>query len=172
MKVNEIFKFIQNYPDYLIGNKGTVYSTIKRKELIQSDLNGYRVVTLIGKNGVEQALVHRLVADAFIEKIEGKEYVDHIDGNRANNDVLNLRWCTFKENCTFPLAIENKRNTHIERAGKAVVQYDLDGNEIARFRGQNEAGRITGINGANISQVCNNKRKTAGGFIWRYETQI
>lgn len=52
---------------------------------------------------------------------------------------------------------------------KNLTTHIKDGNEIARFRGQNEAGRITGISGANISQVCNHKRKTAGGFIWRYE---
>lgn len=171
MKANESFKFIDGYPDYLVGDNGTIYSTIKRKELVQSNLNGYRIVTLIGDNGATQALVHRLVAAAFIEKVKGKDFVDHIDGNRANNVVSNLRWCTFRENCSFPLAKENMRNAHIERKGKPVIQYDLDGNEIARFRGQNEAGRMTGISGANISQVCNNKRKTAGGYIWRYEVQ-
>ena len=171
MKANESFRFIDGYPDYLVGDNGTIYSTIKRKELVQSNLNGYRIVTLIGDNGATRALVHRLVAAAFIEKVKGKEFVDHIDGNRANNVVSNLRWCTFSENCSFPLAKENMRNAHIERKGKPVIQYDLDGNEIARFRGQNEAGRMTDISGANISQVCNNKRKTAGGYIWRYEVQ-
>ena len=169
MKANENFRFITDYPDYLVSDFGTVYSTIKRKELVQSNINGYKKVTLINNSGAKDILVHILVANAFLPKEIDKEYVDHIDGNRGNNNVTNLRWCTFKENCCFPLAIENKRNSAIERKGKAVVQYDLDGNEIARFRGQNEAGRLTGISGANISQVCNNKRKTAGGFIWRYE---
>lgn len=169
MKAEENFRFIQDYPDYLIGDLGTVYSTIKRKELIQSSVNGYKKVTLINEHGAKDILVHVLVANAFIRKIEGKDFVDHIDGNRGNNIATNLRWCTFNENCCFPLAIENKRNSAIKRKGKPVIQYDLDGNEIARYRGQNEAGRLTGISGANISQVCNNLRKTAGGFIWRYE---
>lgn len=171
MKAEELFKFIDNFPDYLIGNMGTVYSTIKRKELVQSNNNGYKTVTLMGENSAEQVLVHRLVADAFIPKVIGKEYVDHIDGNRSNNSASNLRWCTLNENCGFPLAIKNKQESAIKRLGKRVVQFDLDGNEIARFRGQNEAGRITGISGANISQACNHKRKTAGGYIWRYEVQ-
>lgn len=169
MKANELFKFIEAYPDYLVGNMGTVYSTIKRGVLAQSEIKGYRKVTLINDNGAKDVLVHTLVADAFVEKVEGKNYVDHIDGNRSNNNATNLRWCTFQENCSFPLAIKNKVNAAIKRKGKPIIQYDLDGNEIMRFRGQNEAGRLTGISGANISQVCNNKRKTAGGFIWRYE---
>lgn len=171
MNANELFKFIEAYPDYLIGNNGTVYSTIKRKELVQSEIKGYKKVTLINKQGAKDVLVHTLVANAFIPKIDGKKYVDHIDGNRGNNDASNLRWCTFKENCTFPLAIKRKQDVAIERVGKRVVQYDLDGNEIARYRGQNEAGRMTGISGANISQVCNGKRKQAGGYIWRYEAR-
>lgn len=169
MKATELFKFIEDYPDYLVGNMGTVYSTIKRRPLVQSDISGYKKVTLINTTGTKDILVHRLVAEAFLPKVEGKEYVDHIDGDRSNNVLSNLRWCTFRENCSFPLAIENKRSSAIQRVGKPVIQYDLDGNEIARFRGQNEAGRATGISGANISQVCRNLRKTAGGFIWRYE---
>ena len=42
--------------------------------------------------------VHRLVAEAFLPKVDGKEYVNHIDGNRANNMVSNLEWCTASEN--------------------------------------------------------------------------
>lgn len=115
------------------------------------------------------ALVHRLVALAFVPKEDGKDYVDHIDGNRSNNCATNLRWCTHLENDNYELAIEHKRNSAIIHKGKAIIQFDLDGNEIARFRGQNEAGRITGISGANISQVCNRKRATVGGYIWRYD---
>lgn len=167
MDCKESFRFIKDFPDYLIGG-GTVYSTIKRKPLVQSNNNGYKTVTLIGNGGQTQVLVHRLMADAFLPKIDGKEYVDHIDGNRSNNSLNNLRWCTFQENCSFPLARENKSNAALLNRGKPVIQFDFDGNEIARFQGQNEAGRLTGISGANIAQVCKGKRKQAGGFIWRY----
>lgn len=57
--------------------------------------------------------VHRLVAINFIPKTDddiqfGRIYVDHIDGNRSNNNYTNLRWCTLSENNTFPLAMSRK----------------------------------------------------------------
>ena len=56
------------------------------------------------KNGKQKNIkIHRLVAEAFIPKIDGKEFVDHIDGDRQNNNVNNLRWCTQAENNSFDL---------------------------------------------------------------------
>lgn len=168
MKAKENFRFLDGYENYIIGDQGTIFSLLKRKEIESHDLKGYRQVQLI-TDRKEMALVHRLVALAFVPREDGKNYVDHIDGNRSNNCATNLRWCTRLENDNYELAIEQKRESAIARKGKSVIQYDLDGNEIARFRGQNEAWRITGISGANISQVCNHKRATAGGYIWRYD---
>lgn len=169
MKASETFRFIEDFPDYLIGDSGTVYSTIKRRPLTPHDRSGYDQVQIVTPSGVKEMLIHRLVAKAFIPKPDGKDYIDHIDGNRKNNNVENLRWCTHQENDSFPLAIERKRNACIQANGKAVIQYDLDGNFIAEYRGQNEAGRITGVSGANISQACKGKRKSAGGFLWTYK---
>ena len=171
MKAKENFRFLNGYENYIIGDQGTVFSLLKRKEIESHDLKGYRQVQLI-TDRKEMVLVHRLVALAFVPREEGKNYVDHIDGNRSNNCATNLRWCTRLENDNFELAIKHKRDSAITCKGKAVIQYDLDGNEIARFRGQNEAGRITGIGGANISQVCKHKRATAGGYIWRYDNGL
>ena len=60
--------------------------------------NGYVRLNLGRGN---RKYVHRLVAEAFICNPEGKPQVDHIDGNRANNAVENLRWVTRKENCVY-----------------------------------------------------------------------
>lgn len=62
MDCKESFRFIEDFPDYLIGDCVTVYSTIKRKPLIQSNNNGYKTVTLIGNDGQTQVLVHSLMA--------------------------------------------------------------------------------------------------------------
>lgn len=169
MKATETFRFIEGFENYLIGDNGTVYSIIKRKPLKTHDVQGYEQVQLVTSKGVKEMLVHRLVALAFVPKEADKDFVDHIDGNRKNNNYTNLRWCTQAENNQFPLFRSNVTETKIKSSGNAVCQFDMDGNLVAEYRGQNEAGRLTGISGANISQVCKGKRKQAGGFLWTYK---
>jgi len=62
------------------------------------DSNGYPKISL-SKNGAKKdALVHRLVAEAYLPRVDGKTCVNHIDGNKANNRLDNLEWCTYSEN--------------------------------------------------------------------------
>ena len=63
-----------------------------------------------GKTRARRALVHRLVADAFMVKPEGKTEIDHINCIRDDNRVENLRWCTKKENMNNELTKEAMRN--------------------------------------------------------------
>jgi hypothetical protein len=71
---------------------------------------GYRYISLV-KDGVRKNhYVHRLVAEAFIPAVDGKEYVNHIDRNRANNNVDNLEWCTCSENVRHSVPYRRKFN--------------------------------------------------------------
>lgn len=91
---------IQNYEDYLIYDDGLVFSE-KRNIFLKPRINrnGYEMVILY-KNGKKKFFnIHRLVALHYLPKIEGKDIVDHIDGNKLNNNVNNLRWVTNQENC-------------------------------------------------------------------------
>lgn len=92
---------------YIVSNTGRVYRRIKGtniyRECKKSNMNGYEVVGIDGKIKT----VHRLVAEAFITNYNNKPCIDHIDGNRANNNVKNLRWCTQKENCNYDVAKKN-----------------------------------------------------------------
>ena len=62
-----------------------------------------------------------------------------------------------------------KANITVKSNKKVVLQFDKSGNYIAEFESVSAAAQQTGINLGNISQVCMNKRKTAGGYIWKYK---
>lgn len=84
----KVIEFNYKNSDYVIKN-------------IKQDAQGYiSIYTIIDKSRVSKK-VHRLVAEAFIEKVEGKNYVDHINENKTDNRVENLRWCTHKENIEY-----------------------------------------------------------------------
>ena len=96
----EIFKDIKGYPGYQISNQGRVWSCKRNRYLSPFTNNsGYKQINIIAANGKRKGeLVHRLVALAFIDNPDHLPEVDHIDRNKENNNVDNLRWITKSEN--------------------------------------------------------------------------
>lgn len=108
----EVFKDIAGYEGkYQIGNKGTVKSllfvnnkTELKREKVLSPFNngkGYYVISLRKCGKRKNFYIHRLVAEAFLQRENGKNVVNHKDHDTLNNDVKNLEWCTQKENVLF-----------------------------------------------------------------------
>lgn len=142
------------------------YRQLKGKTLkLGKDGHGYNHVNL-GKNGVNKfKSVHRMVAEAFIPKIDGKNYVNHIDSNPLNNKVENLEWCTSSENNIHGW----RSGSRIATNAKKVNMYTKDMDFIKTFNSIAEAGRCTGICENDIRACCNkpDKCKSAGGYKWR-----
>ena len=111
----EIWKSIKGFDgEYIISSKGKIWSKTSQKLLKPSvKANGYYGVTLVKNKKLFYYSVHRLVADSFIENTENKPCVDHINGNRLDNSVENLRWCTYKENNSFELALQRQREAKL-----------------------------------------------------------
>lgn len=106
----EIWKPVKDYPNYMVSSIGRVkslnYSRTGKEKILKLSKNkkGYLKVDLY-KDGVRKLfLVSRLVAFAFIPNPKGKPCIDHIDTNKENNRVENLKWVTNKENCNNPLS--------------------------------------------------------------------
>ncbi len=95
----EIWKDIKGYEGlYLVSSLGNVKS-IKRDVILKPQIGtwGYRHVRLSKTNG-KTIKTHRLVAETFIPMVNGKNQVNHKDGNKLNNNVKNLEWCDCQEN--------------------------------------------------------------------------
>ncbi|AHN22719.1 NUMOD4 domain-containing protein [Lysinibacillus varians] len=83
-------------------------------------------------------LVHRLIAKTFIPEVEGKDYINHIDGNRLNNDVTNLEWCNHKENNNHAF------DTGLIKTAKKVILVHKETHEPIYFRSMSRASTFLG----------------------------
>ena len=95
----EEFRQIKNFENYEISNKGNVINKITNKILKSHvDTSGYYIVKLSKNNMKKTFRLHRLIAIAFVDNPENKQCVDHINNNRIDNSIDNLRWATKQEN--------------------------------------------------------------------------
>lgn len=174
------WRIIDECPVYEVSNTGLVKNIRTGRILKYGNKKRYYTVALHYNSERKDRYVHRLVAQAFLPNPNNLGYVNHKDHNIHNNNVENLEWCTSSENARH--SYENGRRIleyQTMRAGtqikmtnatkKRVAQYDLQNNLINVYESAAEASRQTGINNKSISFVCRNKRKTAGGFIWRFQ---
>lgn len=107
--------------------------------------------------------LHRLIALSFIANPENKKQVNHIDGNKTNNNVENLEWATNKENQIHKIKA-GLGNNYTRKIG----QYDTNGILIKEHISIVLASKEVNTSKSNISGALREKRKTAGGFIWKY----
>lgn len=172
--MQEIWKDIKGYEGlYQISNLGNVmslnYNREKRSQMLKilTDSGGYKYVSLSNKATKTPKLVHRLVAESFILNPDNKPEVNHIDGNKSNNRVDNLEWCTSSENIQHA----EKTGLRNNKYKIAIYQYDLNGNFIKEWNSIAEAANFYGVYAQNISKCCKKKCKTIGGYIWEYKNK-
>jgi NUMOD4 motif/HNH endonuclease/DNA endonuclease I-HmuI-like, NUMOD-like domain len=98
VKIPDGCKKIKDFSNYMVSEKGEIYSLTTKRYLkpILND-NGYHYVTLCN-DGKKNHYVHTIVANAFLKIVPGKEFVNHMDGNKTNNTLKNLEWVNHSEN--------------------------------------------------------------------------
>jgi hypothetical protein len=158
------WKRIEGYNHYLISDDGRVFSEASNKYLsIVTKNNGYKAVNLWMAGKGKMFYVHRLVLFHFSDN-EPKETANHLDGNKANNHISNLEWCSYLENNLHAI----KEGLNVKKNNKSSIkvrQHDLNGNLIKEYPSMRQAERETGVTATEIGLGIEKGWKY-GGFIW------
>lgn len=148
---------------YCITQDGIVFRNIGGKNRLCKqfpDKNGYMCVNLSNNGISKRKRVHRLVVETFFENPDMTLQVNHIDGNKKNNNTNNLELCTAHEN------LEHSYITGLHMR-KRVQRINPINGEIKTYLSTRSAGRLNGVSNASISSAIIKKHKCCG-FFWRY----
>lgn len=176
LEVVDISKFkndwiiIDNFPSYKINSDGIVININTNKVLKHCINNGYYDVTLTKNKRHYRIKIHRLLANAFIPKVEDKPYIDHIDGNKLNNSIDNLRWVDSYDNYHNVITEAKTKNSIIEynKVNKSVKVKAIDkfGN-VTIYDSIGDAAKAVNGDTGTISAICSNKIKYSKGYSYR-----
>jgi hypothetical protein len=168
----------ESYPTYEVSNTGKIRNKETQHERVSYvDRRGYECITIPlskidGKAKYLCVKLHRAVACTFIPNPENKETVNHKDGNKLNNHVNNLEWNTTSENHEHSMEVLGNQKmfskTMKRTFSRAIIQMDLNGNEVKRWSSCRDVERELGFAHENIAACARGKRQTAYGYVWKY----
>lgn len=176
----EVWRDCKGYEGkYQVSNMGRVWSATRQQYKNQRiNKDGYYRVGLVAKNGkIKTEMVHRLVALAFLDKPDGCNIVNHIDGNIHNNCVDNLEWTTVQGNTKHAydnnLGHMQEHQREITELAKKVVMLTIavykDNEFIGVFQGKENAAKALGINSKTIYNCIHENRRTKDGYSFEIQ---
>lgn len=170
----EVWKDMQGFEGlYSVSNTGKVFS-VRRRILLKGKIDryGYKAVVLWnGQNNYRT--VHRLVAEAFIPKIEGRNVVNHLDGNKLNNKAENLEWTTVKGNTKHAYDISEEyrdRMKVVNELGKEARRIKVDayynGEYVGSFDSKKDVAEKLGVSEKTVYNRLHNKYSSRSGYTF------
>ena len=154
----EEWKLIED--NYSVSNKGRIKNKNNLVLKCHSDKRGYVYASLNGK----LKSVHRIVAQAFIDRIDDNKVINHKDGNKSNNEVSNLEIVSQSDNIqhAYDIGLSYKQNK------RSVYQVDFQGNIVETYDSLTSAESKTGVNRGSIYNAIESGC-TSQGYRW-FET--
>lgn len=170
---------VSGYPGYHICKEGyiTEDKTGKQVKFHKGDKAGHINVRLKNKNGqIKEEYVHRLVAKTFIPNNDKtRPFVLHIDDDKENNNLSNLKWGNYKENHldsvrnkTYKSVTNEDREMGMKKIRKPIKSINLKTNKEENFISINECARKLNLQSANIGKVLHNQRKHTCGYSFEF----
>ena len=152
--MKEIWKDLSRCNKYECSNLGRIRDK-KTKNILKGsvDNHGYVRYDLCSEGKRFVISGHRAVAETFIPLIRDKKYVNHIDGDKTNNIITNLEWCTAKENTIHSINILGKQTGGLNKKPIICIETGII------YRSYSECGRQMGLDASSISKVCRGELK-------------
>lgn len=152
--MEEIWKEIKGYEEkYLVSNLGRVKS-LERKDRMGRKVKERIIIPRVHSSGYlrvglcrKDFYIHRLVAETFINNPENKQYVNHKDGDKTNNNVCNLEWSTPSENMLHAYYVLKYSNSEIMRSHATCMNKIIKEKERRRFSEEQikEIRKLSGV---------------------------
>lgn len=159
-------KDISGFDNYQITDDGRVWSKKNKIWLKPVEVCGYLRVSLYKNGKMYLKLIHRLVAETFIENPNNYSEINHKDENPKNNNSCNLEWCEH----TYNMRYGTRTSRQIDSISKEVYQYTKDLVLVDKYKSCTEAERKNReLNHRGISYACIGKLKTYKGYIWSHK---
>lgn len=172
----EQWKTIQDFPNYSVSTHGRVKGP--RKSILKpvDGGQGYLKVTLTKDGKHIDKRINRLVAQSFLSNDDNLPLVMHLDNNRQNNHVSNLKWGTHAENNQWmydcdrhPITLTDAgREKACAKRRTPIKAIDIRSGKCLYFDGQHDAARALNVTQQHIWGVCNGYRKSTGGYKFEY----
>lgn len=153
-----------------VSNTGRAQS--KRVILVLNMVRGGYYQAQLWTNKVYPRYIHRLVAIAFIPNPNNYSQINHKDGNKANNHVDNLEWCTQSQNMKHAYDIGlrvRKPKKIIGSTSKPVFSTDMITGIVKEYKSTREASRLLKIGQSGISRCCTDIQAISHGCTWTYK---